>query len=77
MNVYKISCYSTCQSYFACYLQSVTVISDTPENAKTIVKKWLKKEGKGFIYPENRWELLSLGEAIPNKVVDYLEDSDY
>ena len=46
MNVYKISCYSTCQSYFACYLQSVTVISDTPENAKTIVKKWLKKEGK-------------------------------
>lgn len=78
MNIYRISCYSKCGSYFTQYLQSVTVKANSKEEALAVVKEWLKVEGKSFIYPENKWEidLLSVDANVPS-VIDYHEDSDY
>jgi hypothetical protein len=76
MYVFKISCISDCGSYFAAYLQSVTVIANDKNNALAIVKKWLKDNGKEFIKNESKWDIEKISEEI-NGVIDYCEDSDY
>lgn len=90
MNVYKISCYSDHGSYFGSYLQSITVVSDSKENALIAAKKWMKKTGNSFIYPETRtvvsfgkervktWNVDVLAENIaPGSIIDTNENSDY
>lgn len=78
MNVYKVSCFSKCGSYFASYLQSVTVTAESKGEAVQHVKAWLDKEGRGFIYPESKWNVEEIANGITSgQVVDYREDSDY
>ena len=91
MNIYKISCLSDCGSYFGEYLKSVTVTATDEETAVNVAKKWMKEEGKSFIYPQERkkksisgktytekWQVELLQSDIQeNQVIDYLEDSDY
>lgn len=75
MKIYKISCYSDCGSYFGSYLQSLTIIADSPEQAKEFAKKWQHKN-QSFIYPENKWEVREIS-SVENGVIDYNIDSDY
>ena len=90
MNIYKVSCYSDCGSYFRQYLQSVTVTADTAEDALKTVKAWFKETGNKFIYPEERtvkvlgretvkkWRTELLAENVQNNtIIDTFEDSDY
>jgi hypothetical protein len=91
MNIFKVSCVSDCGSYFGSYLQSVTVVADTKEDALTVVKECMKKTGNKFIYPETRikkdlykreyiktWDVfLVAGNIQNNTVIDTFEDSDY
>ena len=76
MKIYKISCYSNCGSYFSGYLQSLTIIAESPEQAKELAKKWQRKN-QSFIYPENKWEIWEVSSKIENGVIDYCIDSDY
>ena len=76
MAYFKASCHSACGSYFASYLQSVTVIADDTEQAKDRVERWLKREGRSFIKPRGpAW----VAERLPGSgdVIDWHEDSDY
>lgn len=78
MNIYRVSCFSDCGSYFVSYLQSVTVKAESESQAKEVVKKWLSDNGKNFIYSEDKWEveLVSSKGEIPC-VIDWIEESDY
>ena len=74
LSIYKISCYSKCGSYFASYLQSVTVIASDKEDAVQQVKD----EGSSFIYPESEWDVEELAKyPLTPGIIDYEEDSDY
>lgn len=76
MNIYKVSCHSSCGSYFASYLQSVTVFAVDEKEAIKIAKEWLKKEGRKFLYEEDKWRV----DLVTKKecgVIDYHSDSDY
>ena len=75
MKIYKISCYSDCGTYFGAYLQSLTIIADSPEQAKEYSKKWQRKN-QSFIYPENKWMIMEIS-SVENGVIDYHIDSDY
>lgn len=75
MKIYKISCYSDCGSYFESYLQSLTIIADSPDQAKEIAKKW-QSNNQSFIYSENKWEIMEIS-SVENGVIDYNIDSDY
>lgn len=75
MKIYKISCCSDCGTYFGAYLQSLTIIADSPEQAKKFAKKW-QRNNQAFIYPENKWEIMEISN-VENGVVDYHIDSDY
>lgn len=77
MGIFRVSCYSKCGSYFAMYLQSVTVIATDKAEALTNVKAWLKKEGRNFIYPEKEWRIDELKNNLESGVIDYNDDSDY
>jgi len=76
MKVYNVNCHSTCGSYFASYLQSVTVIVEDEDSAIESVEKWLKKEGRKFIYGKDKWRVHCVCENTEG-VIDYHEDSDY
>jgi len=78
VNIFKVSCYSKCSSYFSSYLQSVTVIADTKEDAVKVVKKWLNAKDESFIYPESTWDVWIKETDIKNNmVIDFFKDSDY
>lgn len=78
MNIYKISFYSKCGSYFESYLKSVTVIATSKEHALEIVRDWSKKYGNSFIYPQEKWNIELITEYVPvPQVIDYEESSDY
>jgi len=78
MNVYRVSCYSKCGSYFASYLQSVTVTAETEGEAIVVVQKWLRRKGESFIYPRTEWRVLCLVKDVSNDmVIDCTRDSDY
>ena len=74
--LFCVSCHSTCRSYFASYLQSVTVVAKDKEQAVELVEKWLKKEGRKFIYKKDKWRVDILSDKLEG-VVDYHQDSDY
>ena len=76
MKIYKISCHSNCGSYFSGYLQSLTIIAESPEAAKELAKKWQRKN-EFFIYPQDKWEIREVISQIENGVIDYNIDSDY
>ena len=72
--IFKISCYSSCGSYFQPYLRSVTVIADDKEEAVNKVKDWCKSKGHKFIHEEKKWDV----EILPTEhIIDYDIDSDY
>lgn len=75
MNIYKISCYSACGSYFMPYLKSITVIANNKEEVKDHAKNY------NFIYPSDRWNIELLCSNIENikdiTVIDKEESSDY
>ncbi len=75
MKIYKISCYSNCGSYFVPYLQSMTIIAESPEQAKEFAKNWQRKN-QPFIYQENKWEVQEISK-MENGIIDYTIDSDY
>ncbi|HET8686850.1 MAG TPA: hypothetical protein VFM18_09315 [Methanosarcina sp.] len=77
IKIYQVNCFSKCRSYFISYLQSVTVIADDEQHAISLTKEWLKKEGRKFIYPEEKWRVRFIGEHKQQGVIDYHEDSDY
>lgn len=76
VKLYKISCPSSCGSYFGSYMQSVSVIADSTEDALARVKKWLKKRGQNFVRDEKHWNVEELGQD-GSGVFDWHEDSDY
>ena len=92
-NVYVISCYSSCGSYFAIHLQSVTLTASSEEHALEVLQEFFNRTGMEFIYPREKtvkfrgkekteiaWDirLLKKAEEIQNGIViDYTEDSDY
>jgi hypothetical protein len=76
MAVFKVSCYSSCHSYFAPYLKSVTVIAKDADSAKAKVKQWLKDNDEEFIYPEAKWDVDKVSEKVSG-VIDYDRSSDY
>ena len=76
MKIYKISCYSNCGTYFSGYLQSLTILAESVEEAKELAKKW-QHENESFVYPENEWEIREVANRIENGVIDYHIDSDY
>lgn len=79
MAIWKVECLSYCGTYFASYLQSVTVIANSKEEAITETKKWLKKEGRSFIRSDpETWDIECLEREVPVAgVIDYHADSDY
>ena len=76
MKLYKISCFSDCGTYFQPYLQSVTVLAETKEQAVEQYKEWSNSNDK-FVYEEKKWDVEDLGEVDSPKVIDYLMDTDY
>jgi len=77
MNIFKISCFSKCQSYFESYLQSITVIAPTKEDALTEAKYYMRTTGKQFIYDEAEWVVDIIRRGLDSGVIDHLEASDY
>jgi heme/copper-type cytochrome/quinol oxidase subunit 2 len=75
MKVYKISCTSFCGSYFASYLQSVTVIAEDETDALLKLDKWFKETGREFIRP-NKWAIDCVADEASG-IIDWHEDSDY
>jgi hypothetical protein len=78
MNVYNISCRSSCGTYFASYLQSVTIIAETKGQAVELAQEWMKERGEWFIdkNPAN-WDVEQMREGLQQGVIAWHEDSDY
>ena len=76
MKIYKISCYSNCGTYFRGYLQSLTIIAESPGAAKEMAKNW-QRENESFLYSEDKWEIVEVVSQIKSGVIDYCNDSDY
>lgn len=78
MNIYKVSCFSKCGTYFAAYLQSVTVTANDSDEALQTVRRHFEVAGDSFIYPENEWRTeLLVANVVTGEVVDTQYDSDY
>lgn len=76
MKIYKVSCHSSCGSYFASYLQSVTVVADNKIEAINKVKDYNLHTGEGFIRPITTDDVEELKQNSFG-IIDYLHDSDY
>lgn len=76
MKFYIISCPSSCGSYFAAYLQSLTIQADTEAEAIEKAEKWQEFHGEHFIRPTKE---CCIEEVVPDRfgVVNSLIDSDY
>ncbi len=78
MNIYQVSCYSDCGSYFESYLQHVSVAAESKEQALELVKEWLQKEKHEFIKKDSKFSNVSLvQENLSTGVFDHHYDSDY
>lgn len=77
MKVYTVSCYSNCGTYFAAYLRSLTIIAESPKQAKEFAKQWRIDGGEEFIYPESRWHVREISDNLSAGVIDFCIDSDY
>lgn len=76
MKIYKISCYSNCRSYFASYLQSVTVLAESKIEALNKAKDYNNFTGENFIRPITIDNVEEMKENAFG-IIDYLYDSDY
>lgn len=76
MKLYKISCYSSCGSYFAAYLQSLTIQAENEAEAIEKAEKWQEFHGEHFIKPTKECDI---EEIVVDRfgVIDSLIDSDY
>lgn len=78
MKAYKISCHSKCGSYFASYLQSVTVIANSQDEAISELRKWMRDNDRSFINNDEKvWQVELLSTVSIPGVLDWQEDSDY
>lgn len=77
MKIFEVYCYSSCGTYFAAYLKSVTVIADSEDEAKTKALAWCKRNGNGYLVDKK--DKLGVRELVPDSfgVIDYDESSDY
>lgn len=77
MRIFNISCRSSCGTYFGAYLQSVSVIAESKEEAIALYEKWSKKNYsfEKKMYPKNL-DITDLGE-VQLGVFDHIMDSDY
>lgn len=53
-NLYKISCYSSCGTYFGQYLQYLQLFAKDEDDAIDTVNKWMEETKNNFIYPMYR-----------------------
>ena len=77
MNIFKVSCLSDCQSYFDSYLQSLTIIATTKEEALVEARHYVRETGDTFIYDEDKWVVDLLQRGLDSGVIDYLEAPGY
>lgn len=77
MRIFNISCKSSCGTYFGAYLQSVSVVAESKEEAIDLYEKWSKKNYsfEKEMYPKNL-DISDLGD-VQVGVFDYTYDSDY
>lgn len=78
MRLFKISCLSSCGTFFGDYLQHVLVQAHTEQEACETVEAWLDTTGRDFIRQRDGWNIEDMGEvpATPS-VLDWHEASDY
>ena len=83
MHIYKISVFSECGTYFAAYLQQLTVFAKSKEEALSIYDKW-SSDNYSFVREPNISDIEELsfirGEGLivdDGGVVDFIIDSDY
>lgn len=76
MKTYKISCCSSCGSYFAAYLQSLTIQAENETEAIEKAEKWQKFYRWHFINPTKECSIEEI-EVDRFGVIDSLIDSDY
>lgn len=76
MKIYKISCTSSCGSYFGAYLQSLTIQAENEAEAIEKAEKWQEFHGEHFIKPIKE---CYIEELIVDRfgVIDSMIDSDY
>ena len=74
-NLYKVSCYSDCGSYFASYLQSALIVANSEAEAIEIAVN----EKLDFINKDStKWEVYLISDNLNSSgVVDTFSDSDY
>jgi hypothetical protein len=77
MKLFKVSCTSECGSYFTSYLQSLTVVANSAEDAIRVAEEWLDKQERSFIYSKDKWRVTFIADIVQDTVVDQHEDSDY
>ena len=77
MNIYKITGYSKCGTYFEPYLQSMTIIADTEDQARAHAIKWCRESGYSFIMPVAACDVILIASSCVNGVIDFLNESDY
>ena len=83
MRIYKISVFSECGTYFAAYLQQLTVFAKSKEEALSVYDKWAP-DNYSFIRAPKISDIEELsficGEGLTvngDGVVDFIIDSDY
>lgn len=77
IKLFRISCYSNCGSYFQAYLKSVDVIAHNQDEAISLTKDWLIRNGERFIYSENKWHIECVSMLDSLGVIDSINESDY
>ena len=74
MHIYKISVFSECGTYFAAYLQQLTVFAKSKEEALSIYERW-SSDHYSFIREPKISDVEEL--SIVDGVLDFIIDSDY
>jgi len=78
MNIYNVSCRSDCGTYFVAYLQYLTVIAESKEDAFEHAKQWMSDNRTWFIDNNpKKWHIEEMRQGVHAGVVDWHEDSDY
>lgn len=77
MKTFRVSCHSSCGTYFQAYLQHVDVVAINKDHAIALVEEWLKENKMNFIAPKNKWLTEELNRPEGFGVFDWHEDSDY
>ena len=75
MKIFKVSCRSECGTYFTTYLQDVTVMAISAEEAVILVEQWCERNQR-FVRSKEHWKVHELKIDRFN-VIDFTIDSDY